>query len=102
MVKEYTFKIDIEKQRKELYDFINQQLDEGFTFHYKTHNEWVNDNVVKKGENILYFDNVEFESEYESRIVIFIAGFEYSLFFIKLFLTKKKENFKLLKYQKGE
>lgn len=102
MKQEIKIKVDLEKERKELYDFIANKINEGYEFTYKRDRKWFTDNVAEKGINIVYFRDLEQETYIHSTLLIFITiEYKAELFISTLELTRINDKDKLPIYKTG-
>lgn len=102
MEKEIKIEVDLEDERRRLYDFIVEQLNDAYTFTFKSDYVWFNRNIVQQGSKIYDFNYEEFENDLYSKVVIFYATGENNIYVRKIELIRQKTNYEIPKYESGE
>lgn len=104
MEKEIKIKVDLEENRKRMYNLVSKwMINEGYSIKDYDY-EWFVDNVVNKGEDILAIDYWFSEDEYNSIISVCYTyrRDDNVMHMSKVELLRQKQNFKLPEFKKGE
>lgn len=104
MEKEFTFKVDLEQIRKELYNFIDLWTrTDDLVFAFKSEYKWFINNVSKRGIPILAFKKKFIEEDHKITLIInytFVRDGEVCMSYLEL--VGKNTNFQLPKFEEGE